>query len=83
MRSVWIQTEHHPRLTMRALCCLSAKEPFRFLTRNLDLDDEFSAHVSRIVLSKSSVEFLATVTWIPKLTLSQCMIQSQEIESDD
>ena len=68
---------------MRALCCLRAEEPFCFLTGDLNLDYEFPAHVSRIVLVKSSVKSLIAVAWIPEVTLSQCMVQCQKIERDD
>jgi hypothetical protein len=76
MRSMRIQTEYHPCLAMRTLRCLSAKEPFRVLASNLDLDNKFSTNISRIVLSKSSVKFLVAVARVPKITLSQCMVKA-------
>lgn len=76
MRSIRIQTKYRPCLAIRALRYLSAKEPFRVLASNLNLDNKFSTNISQIVLSKSSVEFLVAVAQILKITLSQCIVKA-------
>ena len=77
-----VETKYHPRLAMRSLRCLRAEEPFRVPAGNFDLNDEPSAHVSRVKLSESSVKFLAAMARVPKITLSQRMVETQEIKSD-
>jgi hypothetical protein len=68
---------------MRALHRLRAEEPFRVPVSDLDLDNKLPAHIGRIEFLKSCVKPLIAAAWIPDGTLSQCVVETEEIESDD
>jgi hypothetical protein len=56
MISARIQTEHHSCVAMRQLRVLSAEEPLRIISLNLELHNILPRYVQRIELSEPGIE---------------------------